>query len=397
MSVHDPEPTPAAPENPPVRWRLQRLVTLTAVRAWTGGIIGMSAQTAFWSALSLPPLLLGLLGSLGFVAGWIGPDTVNAAQREIIDFSATVFTESVVAQIVTPTVADILTQGHGEIVSIGFVLSLWAGSSALASLVDAITGAYGQRDVRNSIWQRIFALLLYVLTLVGSVFVLPVLALGPRVLPLLFPTSVRAIVSELVAVFYYPGLGVLLVVMLATLYRVALPRKLPWRRGLPGALLAMAVFLVSSASLRFYISWVTRTGYTYGALATPIAFLLFAFFIALAVIAGAHFNSTIHELWPAHRSRRGRWRWRRAMGRSTARATTRREPPEQETARGSGVSSTGEITHTLRLPRNGARADDDSDGGPEQTGSAPAANSPPPRRVSGPDTRQDSSPPGSDW
>ena len=380
MNAADPEPTPAAPENPPVRWRLLRLVTLTAVRAWTGGIVGMSAQTAFWSALSLPPLLLGLLGSLGFVTGWIGPDTVNAAQREIIDFSATVFANSVVNQIVAPTVADILTQGHAKIVSVGFVLSLWAGSSALASLVDAITGAYGQRDVRSSIWQRTFALLLYALTLVGSVFVLPVLALGPRVLPLLFPASVRPTVSELVAVFYYPGLGVLLVLVLATLYRVALPHKLPWRRGLPGALLAMVVFLVSSAALRFYISWVTSTGYTYGALATPIAFLLFAFFIAFAVIAGAHFNSTIDELWPAHRPRRGRGRWRRwAMELLAARAARRREPPEPETATGSGVGSAAEITHTLRPPRNGARADDDPDSGPEQTGSSPAASSPLPR------------------
>ncbi len=379
MSAHDPEPTPAAPENSPVRWRLLRLVTRTAVRAWTGGIVGMSAQTAFWSALSLPPLLLGLLGSLGFVTGWIGPDTVNAAHREIIAFSATVFTDSVVNQIVAPTVADILTQGHGKIVSVGFVLSLWAGSSALASLVDAITGAYGQREVRSSVWQRIFALLLYALTLVGSVFVLPMLALGPRVLPLLFPTSVRPTVSELVAVFYYPGLGVLLVLVLATLYRVALPHKLPWRRGLPGALLAMAVFLVSSAVLRFYISWVTRTGYTYGALATPIAFLLFAFFIAFAVIAGAYFNHAIDEVWPAHQPRRKRRRWRRVMDRSTARAAWRREPPEQETGTGSGVGSAVETTRTPRLPRNGARADDDPDGGPEQTGSAPAASVPPPR------------------
>ena len=378
MDARDPDSTPAAPENPPVRWRLLRLVTLTAVRAWTGGIVGMSAQTAFWSALSLPPLLLGLLGSLGFVTGWIGPYTVNAAKREIVDFSATVFTDSVVNQIVAPTVADILTQGHGKLVSVGFVLSLWAGSSALASLVDAITGAYGQRDVRNSVWQRTFALLLYLLTLLGSVFVLPVLALGPRVLPLLFPASVRGTVSELVAVFYYPGLGVLLVLMLATLYRVALPRKLPWRRGLPGALLAMAVFLVSSAVLRFYISWVTRTGYTYGALATPIAFLLFAFFIAFAVIAGAHFNSTIHELWPAHRSRRGRGRWRRWAW-SAARAARRREPPEPVTGTGSGVSSAAEIAHTLRLPRNGAQADDDPDSGPEQTGSSSTAGSPLPR------------------
>ena len=39
--------------------------------------------------------------------------------------------------------------------------------------------------------------------------------------------------------------------------------------------------------LKFYLQWITSTGYTYGALATPIAFLLFAFFLGFAVVIGA--------------------------------------------------------------------------------------------------------------
>ena len=50
--------------------------------------------------------------------------------------------------------------------------------------------------------------------------------------------------------------------------------------------------------LRVYISWLTTTGYTYGALAAPIAFLLAAFFIGLAIVLGAHFNAAIQHYWP---------------------------------------------------------------------------------------------------
>jgi membrane protein len=70
----------------------------------------------------------------------------------------------------------------------------------------------------------------------------------------------------------------------------------------------MAVFLVTSTGLRLYISSVTATGYTYGALAAPIAYLLFCFFIAMAIVLGAEFNSAIEELWPAHPTRRDRRR-----------------------------------------------------------------------------------------
>jgi membrane protein len=306
-----------------------RLISRTATKAWNDSFISLSAQAAFWMTLSLPPLLLGMLGSLGFVASWFGPATVEAAQREIVRWATTVFSADVVNEIIRPTVSDILTQGHSSIVSVGFVISLWAGSSALASLVDSITAAYQQHTVRHPVWQRIFALLLYAVALIGSVFVLPLTALGPDLIPDLLPAAVRPTVAFLVGIFYYPGLGVLLLVGLATLYKVVLPNKLPWHRGLPGALLAMAVFLITSTGLRFYIAWVSGTGYTYGALATPIAYLLFSFFIAMAILLGAEFNSAIEEIWPAHPTRRER---RQTMARVAERAQPDSDRPDGDVA-----------------------------------------------------------------
>jgi membrane protein len=319
----------AEPTGTQARHAPLRLISRTATKAWNDSFISLSAQAAFWMTLSLPPLLLGMLGSLGFVASWFGPATVEAAQREIVRWATTVFSADVVNEIIRPTVSDILTQGHSSIVSVGFVISLWAGSSALASLVDSITAAYQQHTVRHPVWQRIFALLLYAVALIGSVFVLPLTALGPDLIPDLLPAAVRPTVAFVVGIFYYPGLGVLLLVGLATLYKVVLPNKLPWHRGLPGALLAMAVFLITSTGLRFYIAWVSGTGYTYGALATPIAYLLFSFFIAMAILLGAEFNSAIEEIWPAHPTRRER---RQTMARVAERAQPDSDRPDGDVA-----------------------------------------------------------------
>jgi membrane protein len=76
-----------------------------------------------------------------------------------------------------------------------------------------------------------------------------------------------------------------------------------------GAVLATAVFLIATFSLRFYLSWITATGYTYGALATPIAFLLFAFLAGFAVMIGAELNAAIQEEWPAPETHAKRLRW----------------------------------------------------------------------------------------
>ncbi|MFL6125854.1 YihY/virulence factor BrkB family protein [Actinophytocola sp.] len=312
-----------------------RLFRRTWVKAWSGNLFSEAAEAAFWQVLSLPPLLLGLLGSLGYVAQWFGQDVINSVHTSIIEWSHTAFSNNVVDDIIQPTVDDILRHGRGEIVTVGFLISLWGGSSAMSSFVDAITVAHDQYGVRNEVWQRIFALLLYMAALILLVIGLPILALGPDVLPKLFPVAWRHEIAYWVDTFYYPALGVMLVLALATLYKLALPRKLPYYRGLPGAVLAMIVFLLSSIGLRLYISWITTTGYTYGALATPIAFLLFAFFIGLAIVLGAYFNAAIQEMYPARMTKRQRRRWRRlemtraAGGAKKDTATDPQAAPEQ--------------------------------------------------------------------
>lgn len=274
------------------------LMKRTLVRAWDDNIFSESAAAAFWQTLSLPPLLLGLLGSLGYIGGWFGPDTIDLAEQQIIRGASTVFSGNVVDEIIAPTVSTLLTTGRSELVSLGFVISLWSGSSAMSSFVDAITRAHDQYGVRNPVWQRTLALLMYIVALIGGIISLPLLALGPDRLPKLLPASWQDPAVTLIGWLYYPVLGFGLVLALTTLYKLALPAKPPWHRGLPGALLAAVVFLAGVTGLRVYISWLTTTGYTYGALAAPIAFLLAAFFIGLAIVLGAHFNAAVQHYWP---------------------------------------------------------------------------------------------------
>lgn len=290
---------PAVPAVPGLRRVLRR----TLSKAWDDDIFSHSAQAAFWQALSLPPLFLALLGLMGFFGDLFGREVVDAVEQGIIGFSRRVFTPEVVDQIIAPTAQSILTKGRADIVSVGFVIALWAGSSAVASIVDSITEAHSQKLVRHPVWQRIFSLLIYLVALVIAIATLPIIALGPELLPQVLPETWRPTATEIITAFYYPGAGFLLVLVLTTLYKVALPRSLPWHRLLPGALLAMVVFIASTTGLRVYIAVLLSTGYTYGALATPIAFLLFAFLLGLSIVLGAHLNNAIEEVWPAHLAR----------------------------------------------------------------------------------------------
>lgn len=300
MASSQPTPTHSRRSN------VRRVAVRTLRNAWDQDIFSHSAQAAFWQALSLPPLLLGLLGSLGYVGGLFGPATVDEVERGIITFSRQVFTPEVVDQIIAPTASSILTIGRADVISVGFLIALFAGSSAIASIVDSITEAHSQKLVRHPVWQRIFSLCVYLFSLVVAVLTLPLVALGPDLLVQVLPAAWQPVAASLIGSFYYPATGLLFVLVLTGLYKVALPHSLPWHRLVPGALLAMVVFIASATGLRVYIALLTSTGYTYGALATPIAFLLFAFLLGLSIVLGAHLNNAVETVWPARPSRRQR-------------------------------------------------------------------------------------------
>lgn len=303
------------------------LVKRTWTTAWDGNLFSEAAEAAYWQTLSFFPLLLGLLGLVGYIGDWFGQNVVTAVQSKIISFSDKIFAAQAVNNIITPTIHDLLTSAQGEVASIGFIISMYAGSSATSSFVDAITVAHGQYGVRNEVWQRFYAIILYLGGLVIAVVGLPLLALGPNYLPRVFPESWQPTVAAITGYFYYPVIAVLLIVALATLYKLALPRKLPWHRGLPGATLAMVIAVLASVGLRIYLATVTQTGYTYGALAAPIAFLFMAFFIGLAIVVGAYFNAAIQHFWPATQTRHERRAWRRL---ELVRAQERAAEPESE-------------------------------------------------------------------
>jgi membrane protein len=307
---HGTGPMPLPP--PKVRHRWRKIVLRTLSKAWEDSLFGLSSQAAFWCALSTAPLLLALLGMIGFIVPYYFPaGTIDQVRDQVLLFLNTIFNEEVANNLVGNTVETILGQGQADVVSIGLVISLWAGSSAMSAFVESITIAYNQHEARHPVTERFFALGLYLIALLAGIVMLPLLAIGPDYLPKLFPEAWRGEVSDIVNYAYYPVLALGLIFMLTVLYKVAPKHKHPWYRGVPGALLAAAVFIVTSFGLRLYLSYVYAHGLTYGALATPITFLLFYYFVCMAIIIGAQFNNAMLEFYPPKPSRREQRKWQR--------------------------------------------------------------------------------------
>ncbi|WP_246236992.1 YihY/virulence factor BrkB family protein [Actinomadura chibensis] len=270
------------------------LVKGTAAGAFRYRVTGLAAEAAFFALLSLPPLVIGLIGTMGHLRGAIGPDAVADIRTWVIGHAQQVLTAEAVNTTVVPLLNDVINGGRVDIVSVSFLISLWAGSRATNVYVDTITIAYGLSGIRGVIRTRLRAFFLYLVGLLVLVVVIPLLVAGPALVRQALPESAQA-----VQLLYWPVVISLSIVFLATLYHVSVPVRTAWWRAVPGAALALLIWIFGSITLRIYLTGSFSGVSVYGSLAAAIAVLAWLYVAALAVLIGATLNAEIDRLWPS--------------------------------------------------------------------------------------------------
>ncbi|WP_398695782.1 YihY/virulence factor BrkB family protein [Streptomonospora wellingtoniae] len=284
-------------ERHPVPGALLLLAGRTVRALSRARVVGLAAESAFFSLLSLPALLLGLVGTLGHLRPMLGNGTVLEIRAWMLDLAATVLTSDTVDSLVAPLVDEFLRGAQGGLLSVTFLVSLWSGSRAMNVFIDAITIAYGLDELRGFLRQRVLALLAYLGGLLFALAVLPVLVAGPDLVHRLLPATVGYL-----HLLYWPLVCALSTLAVAMLYVLSTPVRTPLWRYLPGALMAMAVLLAGSALLRVYLDASFGQVTIYGSLAAPIAILVWLWLMALAVLVGSALNAETDAMWPTPRT-----------------------------------------------------------------------------------------------
>jgi len=256
-------------------------------------VTGLAAEAAFFAILSLPPLIFGLAGAIGYVADRFDVQTIANFRVEVLRLSLRALTPDAVNNVIAPTLDDVLSGGRFEVISIGFVLALWSGSRALNVLVDTISIMYGLGGKRGIVRTRALSFSLYVVFLFAGVVLLPLVLAGPSLVDKVLPNR-----FELIASLYWPVVLVGSVCILATLYHLSVPVRSHWRGELPGAALTLLMWIGGSALLRLVLSLSTGGSSIYGPLAAPIAVLIWLYVISIATLIGAAFNGAVDKVWP---------------------------------------------------------------------------------------------------
>ncbi len=133
-------------------WRLTKKTVAASSRH---RLTGLAGEAAFFTLISLPPVLLGLVGTLGYLAGVLGGGTVAAVRNSLVHGASAVLSQQAIDQMMQPVLDEVLSTGRAGIISLGFVLALWSGSAALNVYIDTISVVYGLGGQRNLVRQRL--------------------------------------------------------------------------------------------------------------------------------------------------------------------------------------------------------------------------------------------------
>ncbi|TWE12925.1 membrane protein [Rudaeicoccus suwonensis] len=312
-----------------LRRRLSRVPGLLQLVRLTMGTIricmryrvtGLAAEAGFFALLSLPPLVFGLLGAVGYLGKWIGPNTVHRVTVNIESYASQFLTEESLRQVLMPTINSALSAGRPDVISVGFLLSLWSGSRALNVMIDTVSIMYGQGGKRGIVQTRVLSLSLYFGGLAFGAIVIPLIVIGPDLLSSWLPTGLQFLMT-----FYWPLVGGLTILSLATFFYIATPARTPWARDLPGATLTLVIWVIASMALRWFLGRSVGDHSTsiYGPLAATIVVLTWLYFLGIAVLIGAGLNAASVRLWPPPERPRVRDRAKEWIGDLTPRLTDR--------------------------------------------------------------------------
>jgi len=270
-----------------------RLVLETLRQCMRYRVTGLASEAGFFALLSFPPLVYGLLGVMGYVGGALGGRTVDDIVRSIERYLEGILSGEALQNVVMPTLHDALEGGRPDVVSIGFLLSLWSGSRMINVIVDTISIMYGQGGVRGIVRARALSVTLYFVSLLFIGAVLPLIVIGPDLLGRMLPPGLLFLLT-----LYWPVVGAITIVGFATLYYIATPVRTPWVRDLPGAGFTLIAWVIISLFLRSWLSASVGGISIYGPLAAAIIALIWLYSLSIAVLIGAALNSAVARLWP---------------------------------------------------------------------------------------------------
>jgi len=282
-----PEPGPGALVLAPALGRFWRLFRLSIWRAFEHDAFGTAKASAYSSLFTFFPALL----VLGAVLATLSRGQVYL--REISYALGTILPAG--SSTVLAYLRGSTNRPVGLLITTSLI-TLWSASGVIISWMDGFRRAYQLPKTWGIVQERVIAISLVLMTGLPLTFATILVAFGSRIetrilfhighefgpLILLLWGAMRWAIAIMTSI-----------AVIQLIYHNAVPRTQPWHSVLPGAILATAMWLLSTALFGWYLQHYADYSVIYGSLGVGIALLLWMYLISLVVLIGAEFNAML--------------------------------------------------------------------------------------------------------
>jgi membrane protein len=215
--------------------------------------------------------------------------------------------QSALKQVLPPTTQDLVTprftvsggQRHIWVLILAGLVSLWAASSVIKSLIEGFQAAYRVPRNRGFFHGSAVAIALVLLSAIPLVCasllilfggqvertVLGWLNVDPLQTPLAWAWELLSRITRYTVAFAAT------VVVTATLYYFGPNRRQRWRYVWPGAILATFLWLLATSGFAWYAGNIGHYNVMYGSIGAGIALLVWMYLLSAIALIGCEFNA----------------------------------------------------------------------------------------------------------
>jgi len=276
-------------------WNLGGL-TLTELgrRLWDESqkdeLLGRAAQLSYYALLALFPALIFLTALMGLFSVQSFMPELMSYLRNVLPADALSMVQRFLTQV---------SEGSGaNILSLGALGALWASSSGVTAIMDALNVVFGVKEDRRPFWRvRLTAI---VLTTGLAGFVIMSLAL------VLYGPTIGRWIADLMGfdvvftwiwnVLQWPIIATLMLIVVAAIYHICPDRRYKrWRWVTPGSVFAVLMWLLVSLGFKAYVDNFGDYNKVYGSIAGVIVLMLWFYWSGMVLLLGGEINAEIEK------------------------------------------------------------------------------------------------------
>ena len=281
-------------ERPGPVQRFLGLLRQAGIAAFEDNCFGIAKGAAYSSLLAFFPVLASLAAILASV-------NANATERV---FSRLLF------QVIPPGTEDLVraqlnarNQRSGWLILSATLLSTWAASGAMMTLMEGFQAAYRLPSGRSFLKQRGVAILLVFIAALPAVGSSALIVFGARFEQWMLATMGLGPEEDLrVSVVLAFGLLRYVVALGATvmvtglMYYTGPNRPMKFRSVWPGAMLATVLWLLATTIFALYVRHIANYNVLYGSIGAVIALLVWMYLLAVISLLGCEYNAVRERL-----------------------------------------------------------------------------------------------------